>query len=114
MRSAAAQVLEIHACIVSAGFLSAYAAACAGLAADLHTSSCAEVPQHIAETVVVLLWTWRSAMETYSAGEGLCDPAMKPLLLPVAQLAVGGESKRMPNSMRQIEKRRGRLQTSSE
>jgi hypothetical protein len=43
--------------------------------------------------VLVLLWMWRAAMESFSAANGLCDPAMKPLVLPVAQLAVGGGCK---------------------
>jgi hypothetical protein len=43
--------------------------------------------------VVVLLWMWRAAMESFSARNGLSEPVMKPLMLPVAQLAVGGGCK---------------------
>jgi hypothetical protein len=95
LQAAIAQTRRLHACAVPAGFLSAYSAACAGLAADLHKASCAEVPLHIAEMVLVLLWMWRAAMESFSARNGLSDPTMKPMMLPVAQLAVGGGCKQI-------------------
>jgi hypothetical protein len=69
------------------------------------------VPQHIAEMVLVLLWMWRAAMESFRAGNGLSDSAMKPLMLPVAQLAVGGGCKRTGSSLRGG---RGRLPTISQ
>jgi hypothetical protein len=53
-------------------------------------------------------------MESFSAADGLSDPAMKPLVLPVAQLAVGGGCKRTASAGGRSRGGRCRLQTNSE
>lgn len=78
-------------CVVAAvGFVSAYAAACQALAAALDKASPADVPSHIAETTLVLLWLWRAAMESFDGAAALGDTVVRSLVLPVAQLAGAG------------------------
>uniref|UniRef100_A0A383W8R0 phytol kinase n=1 Tax=Tetradesmus obliquus TaxID=3088 RepID=A0A383W8R0_TETOB len=69
------------------GFVSAYAAACQALAAALDKASAADVPSHIAETTLVLLWLWRAAMESFDGAAALGDTVVRSQVLPVAQLA---------------------------
>lgn len=74
----------------AAGFLAAYSASCERLAADLDKARTA--PLHIAEMTVVLLWTWRAAVQSFdtTGAAAASDAAMQPLLLPVLQLAGAG------------------------
>jgi hypothetical protein len=39
---------------------------------------------------VVLMWTWRAAMQTFDQGEALEDAVMYSIVLPVVRLAGAG------------------------